>query len=160
MINSQISNSKIRILIVDDDLVDRMACRRALAQVPGNTFEITDAETGREGLQIAHALKPDCVLLDYHLPDLNGLEFLSALRNDLGDIPVPVLMLTGADSASVAVEAMKRGAQDYLVKDVNRQYLELLPTVIERVLRERQTVIEKNRRKKICSRPKQSTDSW
>ena len=143
MINSQIPNSKTRILIVDDDLVDRMACRRALAQVPGNTFEITDAETGREGLQIAHALKPDCVLLDYHLPDLNGLEFLSALRNDLGDIPVPVLMLTGADSASVAVEAMKRGAQDYLVKDVNRQYLELLPTVIERVLRERQLLVEK-----------------
>jgi signal transduction histidine kinase len=52
-------------------------------------------------------------------------------------------MLTGADTAAVAVEAMKRGAQDYLVKDVNRQYLELLPAVIQRVLRERRTLMEK-----------------
>jgi PAS domain S-box-containing protein len=104
---------------------------------------LSEAETGREGLQLAHAQKPDCVLLDYHLPDLNGLEFLAELRNDLGEIPVPVMMLTGADNASVAVEAMKRGAQDYLVKDVNRQYLELLPAVIQRVLRERRTLMEK-----------------
>ncbi|NDP47743.1 MAG: response regulator [Sulfuriferula multivorans] len=53
------------------------------------------------------------------------------------------MMLTGADKVSVAVEAIKRGAQDYLVKDVNRQYLELLPVVIQRVLRERRTLMEK-----------------
>ncbi|MDO8262717.1 MAG: response regulator [Gallionella sp.] len=134
---------QIRVLIVEDDLVDRMACRRALARDPDYEFVLSEAETGREGLRLAHAQKPDCVLLDYHLPDLNGLEFLAELRNDLGEIPVPVMMLTGADNASVAVEAMKRGAQDYLVKDVNRQYLELLPSVIQRVLRERRTLIEK-----------------
>jgi PAS domain S-box-containing protein len=134
---------QIRVLIVEDDLVDRMACRRALAQDPNYEFVLSEAETGREGLQLAHAQKPDCVLLDYHLPDLNGLEFLAELSNDLGEIPVPVMMLTGADNALVAVEAMKRGAQDYLVKDVNRQYLELLPSVIQRVLRERRTLMEK-----------------
>ena len=134
---------QIRVLIVEDDLVDRMACRRALAQDPDYEFVLSEAETGREGLQLAHGQKPDCVLLDYHLPDLNGLEFLAELRNDLGEIPVPVMMLTGADNASVAVEAMKRGAQDYLVKDVNHQYLELLPAVIQRVLRERWTIMEK-----------------
>ncbi len=137
------SKAPIRILIVEDDLVDRMACRRALAQDPNYEFVLTEAETGREGLQLAHEQKPDCVLLDYHLPDLDGLEFLSELRNDLGEIPVPVMMLTGADNASVAVEALKRGAQDYLVKDTNRQYLELLPAVIQRVMRERQTLMEK-----------------
>ncbi|MDD5385286.1 MAG: PAS domain S-box protein [Gallionella sp.] len=134
---------QIRVLVVEDDLVDRMACRRALAQNPDYEFVLSESETGREGLQLAHKQKPDCVLLDYHLPDMNGLEFLAELRNDLGDIPVPVMMLTGADNASVAVEAMKRGAQDYLVKDVNRQYLELLPAVIQRVLRERRTLMEK-----------------
>jgi len=137
------SKPQIRILIVEDDLVDRMACRRALAQDTSYEFVLLEAETGREGLQLAHAQKPDCVLLDYHLPDLNGLEFLAELRNDLGEIPVPVMMLTGADNASVAVEALKRGAQDYLVKDSNRQYLELLPAVIQRVLRERRTLLEK-----------------
>jgi PAS domain S-box-containing protein len=137
------SKPQIRILIVEDDLVDRMACRRALAQHTDFEFVLSEAETGREGLQLAHAQKPDCVLLDYHLPDLNGLEFLAELRNDLGEIPVPVMMLTGTDNASVAVEALKRGAQDYLVKDTNRQYLELLPAVIERVMRERRTLMEK-----------------
>jgi len=134
---------QIRILIVEDNLVDRMACRRALAQNPDYEFVLSEAETGREGLQLAHAQKPDCILLDYHLPDLNGLEFLAELKNDLDEIPVPVMMLTGADNASVAVEAMKLGVQDYLVKDVNRQYLELLPAVIQRVLRERRMMMEK-----------------
>ena len=134
---------QIHILIVEDDTVDRMACRRALAQDPDYEFVLSEAETGREGLQLAHAQKPDCILLDYHLPDMDGLEFLAELKNDLGEIPVPVMMLTGADKVSVAVEAIKRGAQDYLVKDVNRQYLELLPVVIQRVLRERRTLMEK-----------------
>jgi len=143
MTKPPMTKPQIQILIVEDDLVDRMACRRALAQDPDYEFVLSEAETGREGLQFAHKQKPDCVLLDYHLPDMNGLEFLAELRNDLGEIPVPVMMLTGADNASVAVEAMKRGAQDYLVKDVNRQYLELLPAVIQRVLRERQILMEK-----------------
>ncbi|HUW29037.1 MAG TPA: EAL domain-containing protein [Sulfuriferula sp.] len=134
---------QIRVLVVEDDAVDRMACRRALARNADFEFVIAEAETGREGMRLAHEQKPDCVLLDFHLPDMDGLEFLAELRNDLGEIPVPVMMLTGADNALVAVEAMKLGAQDYLVKDVNRQYLELLPAVIQRVLRERRMLLEK-----------------
>ena len=143
MTKPPIPKPQIRVLLVEDDLVDRMACRRALAQNPDYEFVLSEAETGREGLQLAHAQKPDCVLLDYLLPDLNGLEFLAELSNDLGELPVPVLMLTGTGNVLVAVEAMKHGAQDYLLKDVNRQYLELLPTVIQRVLRERQTLMAK-----------------
>ena len=97
----------------------------------------------REGLQLAHEQKPDCVLLDYHLPDLNGLEFLAALTDDAGDISIPVMMLTGADNATIAVEAMKRGARDYLIKDMEHQYLELLPAIIQRVLSERRMLMEK-----------------
>jgi PAS domain S-box-containing protein len=137
------SKPQIHVLLVEDDLVDRMACRRTLTQDSEYEFVLSEAETGQEGLRLAHAQKPDCVLLDYHLPDMNGLEFLAELRNDLGEITVPVMMLTGADNASVAVEVMKRGAQDYLVKDANRQYLELLPAVIQRVLRESRVLTEK-----------------
>lgn len=134
---------QVYVLIVEDDLVDRMACSRALGKNADYDFVLYEAETGRHGLQLAHEKKPDCVLLDFHLPDMTGLEFLSELKNKPGEIPVPVIMLTGADNAFVAVEAMKRGAQDYLVKDVNRQYLELLPAVIRRVLREQQMLMEK-----------------
>jgi PAS domain S-box-containing protein len=133
----------IRVLLVEDDAVDRMACRRALARNPDYEFQLSEAESGREGLQIAHEQQPDCVLLDYHLPDLNGLEFLAALTDDTGGVSVPVMMLTGTDNATIAVEAMKRGARDYLIKDMEHQYLELLPAVIQRVLTERRMLMEK-----------------
>lgn len=134
---------QIRVLIIDDDIVDRMACQRALKLNPDYDFILSEAETGREGLRLVHAERPDCILLDYRLPDLDGLEFLAELRDETGAIPIPVMMLTGADNALVAVEAMKRGARDYLVKDVERQYLELLPAVIGRLMQERQLQGEK-----------------
>lgn len=133
----------IRLLIVEDDIVDRLACRRALAQHSLFEFEFFEAETGGEGLRLAAAQPMDCVLLDHHLPDLTGIEFLIELADEAGALPVPVMMLTGADNVSIAVEAMRRGARDYLVKDVERQYLELLPTVIERVVSEQQMRQEK-----------------
>jgi diguanylate cyclase (GGDEF)-like protein/PAS domain S-box-containing protein len=132
------SKQRLRLLIVEDDSVDRLACRRALAQHPLFEFEFLEAETGREGLQLAATHHPDCVLLDHHLPDFTGLEFLAELAGKAGATPVPVIMLTGADNVGIAVEAMRRGARDYLVKDVERLYLELLPTIIERVLGERE----------------------
>ena len=133
----------IRVLLVEDDAVDRMACRRALARDPDYEFVLSEAESGREGLQLAQEQKPDCVLLDYHLPDVNGLEFLAALTDDSGDVSIPVMMLTGTDNAAIAVEAMKRGAKDYLIKDLEHQYLELLPAIIQRVLNDRRMRLEK-----------------
>jgi diguanylate cyclase (GGDEF)-like protein/PAS domain S-box-containing protein len=133
----------IRLLLVEDDAVDRLACRRALAQHPDYEFVLIEAETGRQGIQLALDQQPDLVLLDYHLPDLNGLEFLAELRDETGVMPVPVMMLTGTDNVAVAVEAMRHGARDYLVKDTERNHLQLLPAVIERVLREQRLHAEK-----------------
>src|SRR5574340_590536 len=133
----------VRVLLVEDDQIDRIACRRALVNHPDYAFELIEAETGREGVQQARDRHPDLILLDYHLPDLSGLEFLAELQREGGEMPVPVMMLTGADNVGVAVEAMRRGARDYLVKDSERNYLELLPAVVERVLREQQLRGEK-----------------
>jgi len=138
-----ITKPTIRVLIVDDDAVDRMACRRALAHNPDCEFVLSEAETGAEGLRLVRAEPPDCILLDYQLPDMNGLEFLGALADKNGEVAVPVLKLTGADNAAIAVEAMKRGARDYLVKDAQQQYLALVPVVILRVLREQRLIGEK-----------------
>lgn len=125
----------IRVLIVEDDLVDRMACRRAFAAGDG-VFELIEADSGELGLQLAGETRPECILLDYNLPDLTGLEFLDRLALGDGGAGTPVMMLTGADSAAVAAEAMRRGARDYLVKDIDGRYLELLPGAIHRMLRE------------------------
>jgi signal transduction histidine kinase len=106
-------SSPCRILIVDDSPEDRALYRRLLAQDQEHTYEFLEAETGEEGLRTAREERPDCLLLDYRLPDLDGLEFLDQLpREKL----IPVIVLTGQGNESVAVEAMKRGAQDYLLK--------------------------------------------
>jgi two-component system, NarL family, sensor histidine kinase UhpB len=132
-----------RVLLVDDDLIDRMACRRALTACPEATFELLEAETGEDGIAIALAERPDCILLDYQLPDLNGSEFLSLLGKEPGRVQIPVLLLTGSDSTTIVVEAMRRGAWDYLGKDGVGHYLELLPAAILRMLRERRLAQEK-----------------
>lgn len=136
------SPAPIRLLIVEDDLVDRMACRRALAADPESRFEVLEADTGQEGLALAAAERPDCILLDYHLPDVTGLEFLTRLAASAA-AAIPVMMLTGADSATVAAESMRRGARDYLLKDMDGRYLELLPTAVQRMLREQRLFDDK-----------------
>lgn len=137
------SHATVRVLLVEDDAVDRLACCRALAAQPGYVFEVEEADTARAGLQRAHAEAPDLILLDYHLPDMDGVEFLAELAADSGELPVPVMLLTGAQDIAIAVDAMRRGARDYLIKDSAGDYLKLLPTVIHRVLRESQAHADK-----------------
>jgi PAS domain S-box-containing protein len=141
--NTVTSLPAIRLLLVDDDQVDRLAIKRSLTQSLEHEFRILEAETGEQGLILARAEKPDCILLDYHLPDLNGVDFLAELAEETGELPMPVVMLTGADNAVVAVDALKRGARDYVVKDTEQGALQWLPAVILRALREQQTIKEK-----------------
>ncbi len=104
------------VLIVDDSPEDRQTYRRYLLQKPEVHYTILEAESGAEGLELCQRLKPDGILLDYLLPDLDGLEFLSELRAQANAIEPPVIMLTGQGNEFIAVQAMKAGAQDYLVK--------------------------------------------
>jgi len=104
------------VLIVDDSPEDRQTYRRYLLQNPEDNYTILEAESGVGGLELCQRLKPDGILLDYLLPDLDGLEFLSELRLLAFAIEPPVIMLTGQGNEFIAVQAMKAGAQDYLVK--------------------------------------------
>lgn len=131
----------INVLIVEDDMVDRIACRRTFAVAQEGTFILTEADSGQHGLDVAVRGGIDCVLLDYGLPDMSGLEFLTQLPPG----GPPVMMLTGADSAMVAAEAMRRGARDYLVKDGEGRYLAQLPAAILRMLREQRLLDGKRR---------------
>ena len=110
------SVQSLKILLIDDNPADAELLRRLLNKISEFQVEFThclDAESGQQALA---AEKTDCLLLDYRLGEHDGLEVLASIRA-LGD-DVPIIVLTGAGNEAVAVEAMKRGAQDYMVKDV------------------------------------------
>jgi len=104
------------ILIVDDSPEARDVYRLMLRDAGPPPYDFIEAATGAEALERARAGPFACILLDYRLPDLDGLAVLDALARSSGGDPLPVVMITAQGSEPVAVEAMKRGAQDYLVK--------------------------------------------
>jgi len=110
----------MKVLMVDDSAADRKLCRIWLEQSFGGSIQFSEASSGREACELYLTTPPDCVLLDYKLPDMTGLEFLRQLPVDKLAAGAPlfaIIMLTGLGNEQVAVEAMKAGAQDYLVKD-------------------------------------------
>jgi two-component system CheB/CheR fusion protein len=110
------SSKPQKIFILDDNDIDREAWRRHLARKdPGYVFVEHDSVDG--AVEKVLSENPDCILLDYHLHDGNGVEFLESLAKVGGPTKYPVVMLTGTGSESIAVQVMKAGAQDYLVKD-------------------------------------------
>jgi diguanylate cyclase (GGDEF)-like protein len=102
-----------RLLILDDDEIDRKAFLRALERA-GWDGEIVQSSTSDEALAHVRQQPFDCILLDYRLPGEDGLDVLTRLRSE-GNT-TPIIMLTGEGNETVAVEAMKRGAFDYLPK--------------------------------------------
>ena len=128
------SDKPLRILIVDDSPEDRESYRRRIARDSSVAYEFLETSLGEEGLVLARRERPDCILLDYNLPDLDGLVFLDRLRAEDNEMLIPVIMLTGQGNETVAVESLKRGAQDYLVKQLNGNDLQhAVSRVIERV---------------------------
>jgi signal transduction histidine kinase len=105
-----------RLLIIDDDAVDRRLYCKLLAQLGPDTCNVQQAADGVTGLAALRAGKFDCVLLDFRLPDMTGLEFLAAAVVD-DELPCAIVLITGQGNEAIAVQAMKCGVRDYLVKD-------------------------------------------
>lgn len=140
---AQNAPQEIRLLIIEDDEIDRIDCRRTLSSLPSWRFILEEAELGRDGLRLITSHRPAFVLLDYRLPDIDGIEILE--RISVEELDTMVILLTGCQELDVAVKAMKLGAFDYLVKDSNRHYLHLLPHSLERAMAEHTLRIEKLR---------------
>jgi two-component system response regulator MprA len=99
------------VLIVDDD--ERL-CKMLRRTLVYEGFEVATAADGQEALRAVYAQRPDIVVLDWMLPELNGLDVLQALRADQNE--TPILMLTARDAVEDRVEGLEGGADDYLVK--------------------------------------------
>lgn len=112
------------ILIIDDSPADCMLYKKMLDGIPKN-YKVLEANTIIQGRKILQTEKPDCVLLDYNLPGINGLGFLEDAQQQNGKkINIAVIIATDRDDRAAAVESMKMGAQDYLVKnEINKNCL-------------------------------------
>ena len=129
------------LLLIDDD-PDLLAERVAhLFPAPAHRFEI--ARTGTEGLEHVTAELPDVILLDLRLPDQSGFEALTGLRQI--DARIPVVFVTVVRSADSAIEAMRHGAYDYLLKPIDLQKLDRVLSEalkVSRLMREPAVVAE------------------
>jgi len=120
---------EIRILLVEDDDIDREAIYRAVHQrhLP---YRLTSVSTGKMALDTLSDTRFDVVLLDYKLGITTAFDLLPHIRT----LNIPVIIVTGRGTESIAVDAMRLGASDYLIKDPDGNYLTVLPVTIKSVL--------------------------
>src|SRR5438093_3840981 len=109
------------LLVIDDDTSILHAFRRTFR---GPEVTLLTAATAAEGLDLVRQRQPDVVILDINLPDLSGLETFRRIRGL--DARIPVIFITGHGTTDTAIEAMKLGAFDYLLKPLELEPLRLL----------------------------------
>ncbi|MDQ3534106.1 MAG: response regulator [Bacteroidota bacterium] len=105
---------EIKVLVIDDDEVDRLTLRRALHKAEIK-YVLTECFEAVDALKNLENNKYDCIFLDYLLPGIDGLMLLKQLR--MNGNRTPIIIVTSQGDEKVAVEMMKSGASDYVVKD-------------------------------------------
>jgi two-component system NtrC family sensor kinase len=130
----------VRVLIVEDNRRHAELITDELEE-SGVAAQVEWAETGAQALEKIGADSFDLIVLDYRLPDTDGLEVMKAIRARESD--VPVIFVTTADSVQLAVEAMKLGAEDFLQKQEG--YLAVLPLLVREALDRQRLRREKTR---------------
>ncbi|MBN2408161.1 MAG: PAS domain S-box protein, partial [Candidatus Aminicenantes bacterium] len=128
----------VRILVIEDEIVTARLLKEKLEKAG---YLVDYVHDGEEGITKAISEKYDILAVDYSLPGPNGLEVIRRLGSK-GIFP-PIIMVTGKGNERIAVEAMKLGAKDYIIKDKEGRYFALLPRAIERILSEKTLLEEK-----------------
>lgn len=137
----------INVLIIDDDIAYVRIAQMHLKKYQGRRFNIIWKEDGAKGLEeLEHNAGIDVILMDYYLPNINGIEITKVIRSR--SINTPIIFLTSNKDFRLAIEVMKLGVEDYLIKEEMSETI--LPTtllsVLERVKLKRQiAAVEKNK---------------
>lgn len=122
-----VSNNPPLILTIDDEKVIRNNFKDILED---NGYEVIQAENGRTGLEKIREHKPDLILCDLQMPEMNGLEVVRAVKKEFQKLPI--LVVSGAGVLDDAIEAVRAGAWDYLVKPLFN--LDILLRAVEKAL--------------------------
>lgn len=113
--------TKIRLLIVDDFAADVLIYYTYILQakiggIENIECEIFTAETGEDGLEAYFNKSPDCVLLDYSLPDMTGLEFIESIYETQETLIAPIVLATGYEDPGIQDQAKELGISGYYIK--------------------------------------------
>lgn len=125
-------STKYRILLVEDNELDQMAFKRAVEQ-NSLPYDCTIAGSVTEARGVLASARFDIVISDYRLGDGTAFDILDIAGR------TPTILVTGAGDEEVAVKAWKAGAYDYLIKDIDRNYLKTVPITIENAIRHSKT---------------------
>jgi len=109
-----------KVLVVDDE---RFVCKELRKFLEGKGYDVVEAYSGDEALEVYRQERPDVVLLDIRMPGKDGLETLKELK-DL-DPEASVIMVTAVNEEEPARQAMSEGAFEYIIKPIDRDYLEM-----------------------------------
>jgi diguanylate cyclase (GGDEF)-like protein/PAS domain S-box-containing protein len=132
-------NNNLTVLYMEDDAGIARLVQKALER---NGYLVEIATNGAEGLARVEQGNVDVLIVDYSMPVYGGIDVIKVLEGNPAS--PPIIMLTGHGNEKVAVEALKSGAADYIVKDVNMGFLELLPAVVEQVVVKNQLVRDRS----------------
>ncbi|HID68952.1 MAG TPA: response regulator, partial [Desulfobacterales bacterium] len=108
------------VLVVDDDLSLRLSIGAAMEKAG---FQVIDAENGREGLTLFQSKKPDLILLDVMMPEMDGFETCAAIRKLPEGKYTQILMVTGLDDIQSTERSFEVGANDFVAKPLNLMLL-------------------------------------
>jgi len=109
-------NSIKTVLVIDDMQANRSVMQRQLELA---NYAVLTVESGKQALELLASTHPDIILLDYMMPEMNGVEFLKRLRENPDTHHLPVIMVTARVETESTVEALEAGADDYVTKPID-----------------------------------------
>ena len=136
------SGSIRRVLVVDDSRLQR---RILVASLKKWGFEVVEAESGEQAMEMCQQELPDLILSDWMMPGMTGIEFCRAFRESSGDGYSYFILLTSKSEKNEVAEGLDAGADDFLTKPVSSDELRARISAGERILRMQRELFEKNR---------------
>ena len=115
-----VSSATATVLVVDDSPTETRILSTILTKAG---YRVETATNGEEGVEVARRIHPDVILMDVIMPVLNGFQATRILRGDAATAEIPIIMVTTKDMKTDRTWGLRQGANDYLIKPVDRQLL-------------------------------------